>query len=131
MTKKQRSKAMPTSRQTESLHPPSLTPLATALLASSSHPYKDQSYKNCIETAPFWAEAKFASLFLKTARVTQQTGRKTCAEIGLSKNFAQTENEPEILVRGARSPRRPNFTVWGLNAIQLTVLAACTKTPSV
>ena len=26
----------------------------------------------------------------------QQTGRKTCAEIGLSKNFAQMENKPEI-----------------------------------
>ena len=35
-------------------------------------------------------------------RVTQQTARKTCAEIGLSKNFAQTENEPEIFARGTK-----------------------------
>ena len=52
----------------------------------------------CIGTAPFWAKAKFASLFLKTVWVMQQTGWKTCAEIGPSKNFAQTENKPEIFV---------------------------------
>ena len=41
--------------------------------------------------------------FSKTARVMQQTGQKTCAEIGLSKNFMQTEKEPEFL-RGERVP---------------------------
>ena len=41
-------------------------------------------------------------------------------EIGLSKNFAQTENKPEIFVRGTRSPRRPNFTVWNVQRISLT-----------
>ena len=82
------------------------------VLASSSHPDEEQSRKDCIETAPFWSEAKFASLLLKTARITQQNGWKICAEIGFSKNFAQTENKPEIFARGTRSPRRPNFTVW-------------------
>ena len=57
--------------------------------------------------------AKFASLFLKTAHIMQQTGRKTCTESGLSKNFEQAENEPEIFTRGMTcSQRRPNFTVW-------------------
>ena len=82
------------------------------VLASSSHPDEEQSRKDCIETTPFWSEAKFASLLLKTARITQQNGWKICAEIGFSKNFAQTENKPEIFARGTRSPGRPNFTVW-------------------
>ena len=66
------------------------------VLASSSHPDEEKSHKDCIETAPFCSEAKFASLLLKTAWVTQQNGWKICAEIGFSKNFAQTENKPEI-----------------------------------
>ena len=66
------------------------------VLASSSHPDEEQSHKDRIETAPFCSEAKFASLLLKTAQVTQQNGWKIYAEIGFSKNFAQTENKPEI-----------------------------------
>ena len=70
-----------------------------------------KSHKDCIETAPFCSEAKFESFLLKTARVTQQNGWKICAEIGFSKNFAQTENKPEFFARGTRSPRRPNFSL--------------------
>ena len=86
---------------TSPLQPYSTSPLTDfciiLVLASSSHPDEEQSHKDCIETIPFWVEVKLANLFLKTAWVTQQTGRKTCAEIDLSQNFVQAENKPEVL----------------------------------
>ena len=45
-----------------------------------------------LKTTPFWAEAKFANLFLKAVQIKEQTGQKICAEIGLTKSFVETEN---------------------------------------
>ena len=73
------------------------------VLASSTHPDEEQTHEDCIEAAPFCSEAKFANLLLKTARVTQQNSWKIRAEIGFSKNFAQTENKPEIFARGTQA----------------------------
>ena len=85
------------------------------LILSSFHrrlTVEEQCYEECIKSTACCPEDKEASLFLKTAWMMQQSGGKICAEIGLEKNFAQTENEAEIIVRGTRFPRRPNFTVW-------------------
>ena len=37
------------------------------------------------------AEAKFARLFVRSVRVTQQTGWHICTEVGLTKNFVRME----------------------------------------
>ena len=61
---------------------------------------KQQSYKEFIESIPFCAEAILAGLCFKTAQVMQKTSENVCTEIGLGKNFAQTEKEPEMVVKG-------------------------------
>ena len=88
------------------LQEPLALPVSCIILAlsSSSHPYKDQSYKVCIETALFWAEAKFASLFLKTAQVTQQTGRKTAQKLVYQRILRRRKTSQKFL-RGECVPR--------------------------
>ena len=54
--------------------------------------------ENCIESTPFCAETKFASLLLKTVWVgQQQNGGKICIKIGLTRNFLQMETSQKLL----------------------------------
>ena len=55
-------------------------------------------FEDCVETAPFRADARFASLFLKRW-VTQQTGGQTCDEVSPTKTLCADRKKRQKVLR--------------------------------